>query len=96
MNTVLNTGTSRPLVHKIKSDFAGDVGIYPVQSPKRQDSSRRLMHSCALIHLTVHTRDFPGLVKCLVVQNLSVHCLLTTSFINLHVRAILPELQKAL
>lgn len=79
-----------------KDWHAGQSKVRPVQSSRLLNRSDRELRFCGFTHLIDRIRQHRTKVPLVVVQNLAVERLLSTPFINHHVKRTLLGLQKAL
>lgn len=70
--------------------------IKSVRSPALINACNRSMKTLGEISLYVRIRDFTRRMQFLVVTSLAVDCILGTSFLNRHVKAILPPQRKVI
>ena len=73
---------------------SGLTGTLHYRSPALIDASNRAMKALREIPLFVRIGDFVGRVPFLMVTSLAVDCILGTTFLDRHVKAILPPQRK--
>lgn len=88
-NTILNTCEGPNPICKIRTDPAWHSCSRQVQIKRLLDGPKRVRKSCDLTHSIVRLVDFRARVPFFVIQNLNVDCLLKTSFIDHHGKAVL-------
>ena len=91
---VLDSGAGPNLIHLRCVADAWRSSIKSVRSPPLIDASNRSMKALGEIYLTVRIGEFTARVPFLVVTSLAVDCILGTTFLDRHVKAILPPQRK--
>ena len=93
---VLYSGAGPNLIHLRYVADSWRAAIISAQSPPLIDASNRSMKALGELKLHVRIGEFSAHVPFLVVTNLAVDCIFGTTFMNRHVKAILPTQTKVL
>ena len=93
---VLDSGAGPNLIHLRCVAEPWRAAIKSVRSPPLIDASNRSMKALGELKLHVRIGEFYARVPFLVVTNLAVDCILGTTFLDRHVKAILPPQRKVL
>ena len=91
---VLDSGASPNLIHLRCVAEPWRAAIKSARSPLLIDASNRSMKAIGELKLHVRIGEFYARVPFLVVTNLAVDCILGTTFLDRHVKAILPPQRK--
>ena len=93
---VLDSGAGPNLIHLRSVAEPWRAAIKSVRSPPFIDASNRSMKAIGELKLHVQIGAFCARVPFLVVTNLAVDCILVITFLDRHVKAILPPQRKVL
>ena len=93
---VLNSGAGPNLIHLLCVVEPWRAVIKSARSPPLIDASNRSIMAIGEVKLHVWIGEFCARVPFLVVTNLVVDCILGTTFLDRHVKAILPLQRKVL
>ena len=96
LSPVLDSGAAPNLIHIRCVAEPWRAAIRPVKSAPLVDASNRAMSALGQLTLYVRIGDFTARVQFLVVTRLAVDCILGTTFIDQHVKAILPPRRRVL
>ena len=91
LSPVLDSGAAPNLIHIRCVAEPWRAAIRPIKSAPLVDASNRAMNALGQLTLYVRIGDFTARVQFLVVTRLDVDCILGTTFIDQHVKAILPR-----
>ena len=93
---VLDSGAGPNLIHLRCMAEPWRVAIKSARSPPLMDASNRSMKAPGELKLHVRIGEFCARVPFLVVTNLAVDCILGTTFLDRHMKAIPPPQRKVL
>ena len=93
---VLDSGDDPNLIHLRCVAAPLRSAIKPARSPPFSDASNRAMKAAVELALYFCIGEFVARVRFLVVTNLVVDCILGTTFLDRHVRAILSPQRKVM
>ena len=93
---VLDSGAGPNLIHLRCVAEPWRAAIQSARSPPLIDASNRSMKALGELKLYVRIGEFVVRVPFLVVTNLAVDCIIGTTFLDRHVKAILPPQRKVL
>ena len=93
---VLDSGAGPNLIYLRRVAGPWRAAIKSARSPPLIDASNRSMKALGELKLHVRIGEFCARVPFSVVTNLAVDCILGTTFLDRHVKAILPPQRKVL
>ena len=93
---VLDSGAGPNLIHLSCVAELWRAAIKSARSPPLIDASNRSMNALGEVNLHVRIGEFYARVPFFVITNLAVECILGTTFLDRHVKAILPQQRKVL